>query len=147
MEEPRSAGALGAEFPYKLTTMCYIEVARDGKVAFGRDNGSYQRARSGESRLYAVWPGQWYSHLFAIDDLDEYVRAFGVVHEEKRTGPADHEHQVRWEIHPFEKNPNGSYVTLEIRLDCGCEFAISRRSPSRCTSRRAGTSPPLVLQG
>lgn len=122
MVEPRSAGQLGAEFPYKLPTMCYIEVAHDGRVTFGREGGAYERARSGESRLYAVWPGQWSSHLFAIDDLDEYARAFGIVHGEKRTGLVDHEHQIRWTIDPFEENPNGSYVTLEVRLDCGCEI-------------------------
>lgn len=122
MQKPRSAGAMGAEFPYEMQTMCYIEVAKDGEVTFGRDSGTYQRARSGESRLYAVWPGRWRSDLFTIDDLDEYARAFGIVHDEKRTGLADHRHGVQWSTHPHEPNPNSSYITIELRLDCGCEI-------------------------
>lgn len=122
MQQPRSAGALGSEFPYTSPTVCYIEVTPDGTVTFGRDSGTYERARSGTSRLYAVWPGSWSTHLFAIDDLDEYARALGIVHDEKRTGLADHEHHVRWAVHPFEENPLGTYVTIEVRLDCGCEL-------------------------
>ena len=37
MAKPRSAGAMGAEFPYLLGTMCYIEVAGDGSVSQGAD--------------------------------------------------------------------------------------------------------------
>lgn len=120
MQEPRSAGAMGAEFPYRLQTMCYIEVTNNGTVMFGRDDGTYQRACSGESRLYAVWPGQWSSHLFAIDDLDRYARAFDILHDESRTGLADHEHQVRWSIRPYENKPTGSYVSVDFRFECGC---------------------------
>lgn len=121
MHEARSAGALGADFPYTLATMCYIAVDRDGGVRWGIDADTYERARAGDARLYAVWPGQWSSHLFVIDDLDEYARAFGIVHDPVRTGLADHEHQVRWEVSSYERNPNGSYITIDVWLDCGCE--------------------------
>lgn len=56
--EPRSAAALGREFPYTRKTLCYIEIAKDGAVSHGTDAGTYQRARDGESRLFAVWPGR-----------------------------------------------------------------------------------------
>lgn len=122
MQQPRSAGAMGAEFPYTLPTMCYIEVATDGSVRWGTDAGTYQRAQAGECRLYAVWPGKWSSHLFAIDDLGQYARAVGIVHDETRTGLTDHEHEVRWSISKYEKNPGGSYIGINVRLDCGCEI-------------------------
>lgn len=32
MQEPRSASAVGADFPYTLETMCYFEVSADGSV-------------------------------------------------------------------------------------------------------------------
>jgi hypothetical protein len=120
MPLPRSAGAMGLEFPYKLGTLCYIEVAKDGTVTWGVDEGTYERAVAGESRLFAVWPGEWSSHLFAIDDLDQFAGAFGIVHDEVRTGLADHVHQIRWRVSPYEEKPNGSYIHIDAWLDCGC---------------------------
>ncbi|GAA4993664.1 hypothetical protein GCM10023205_77930 [Yinghuangia aomiensis] len=118
--EPRSAAALGAEFPYAQRTLCYIEIAGDGAVTHGTDAGTYERARSGQSRLFAVWPGEWASHLFVIDDPDEYARAHGLLHDQERTGLTDHRHSVRWELDPSEKKPMGSYITIRGHLDCGC---------------------------
>lgn len=122
MNEPRSARAVGKDFPYMLATMCYIEVEADGTVTWGSDRGSYERALAGKSRLYAVWPGQRSSHLFVIDDLDEYARALGIVHDEERTGLAQHEHDVRWSVSRFEDKPPGAYVDIDLWLDCGCEI-------------------------
>ncbi|WNM29206.1 hypothetical protein RKE30_01690 [Streptomyces sp. Li-HN-5-11] len=85
--EPRSAAAAGKDFPYTLDTTCYIEVHKDGRVTQGAGTDAHQRAVAGASRLFAVWPGQWRSDLFAIDDLDEFARAHGIVHDEERTGP------------------------------------------------------------
>jgi hypothetical protein len=119
MQEPRSAGALGTEFPYALGTMCYIEVSSDASVRWGSDAGTYERALAGDVRLYAVWPGKWSSHLFVIDDLNQYARAFGIIHDETRTGLADHEHRVRWAVSRYEQKPNGAY-SIDVWLDCGC---------------------------
>ncbi|WP_406285010.1 hypothetical protein [Embleya sp. NBC_00896] len=120
--EPRSAAAMGQEFPYTRKTLCYIEISENGTVTHGTDAGTYERARSGKSRLFAVWPGEWASHLFVIDDLDEYARAHGLVHDPERTGLADHEHTARWELDPSEKKPMGSYITIRVHLDCGCSI-------------------------
>jgi len=122
MRPPRSAGELGKEFPYTLKTVCYIEVTNDGTVGWDDSLGAYERARAGASRLYAVWPGEWASHLFAIDDLDEYARAMGIIHDQERTGLAEHQHQVRWSLNPYERNPSGSYVTIDVSLECGCKI-------------------------
>ncbi|MFJ2213161.1 hypothetical protein ACIQVO_26480 [Streptomyces sp. NPDC101062] len=119
--EPRSAAAVGRDFPYTAKTLCYIEVAKDGTVSsHGVDANTYERARRGESRLFAVWPGSWRSDLFVIDDLDECARAHGLLHDQQRTGLADHEHSVRWSLDPSEKKPTGSYITVRVHLDCGC---------------------------
>ncbi|MEV6654070.1 hypothetical protein [Streptomyces sp. NPDC051219] len=60
---------------------------------------------AGDSRLYAVWPGEWSSHLFAIDDLDEYARAHGIKHDAERTGLADHVREVLCAESEHEQNP------------------------------------------
>ncbi len=113
---------MGLEFPYRLTTICYVEIHQNGNVAHGTDAGTYQRALAGESRLFAVWPGQYRSDLFVIDDLDQYARAFGIVHDEERTGLAEHEHRVRWSTSDFEDSPGGTYINIDVWLDCGCEI-------------------------
>lgn len=41
---------------------------------------AWERAVNGESALYAVWPGQWSSDLFAIDDLERFAEEFGFRH-------------------------------------------------------------------
>lgn len=123
MPGPRSASAVGKNFPYTLKTVCYIEVSNDGTVTFNSGGrAAYDRAAAGESRLFAVWPGDYRSDLFAIDDLDEYAKAFGIVPDAERTGLADHEHQVRWELSPYEKKPTGTYIDITVWLDCGCRI-------------------------
>ncbi|MEU6034362.1 hypothetical protein ABZ801_03055 [Actinomadura sp. NPDC047616] len=102
--------------------MCYIEVHKDGRVTHGVDAGTYERALAGESRLFAAWPGNWRSDLFVIDDLDQYARAFGIVHDEERTGLADHEHRVRWATSSYEDKPSGAWISIDVWLDCGCEI-------------------------
>jgi hypothetical protein len=136
MARPRSARALGDEFPYNLKTMCYVEVTPAGQVAFGLDDGTYQRVRDGQSALYAVWPGQWSSDLFVIDDIEEFARARGLVHDERRTGLADHEHEVRWAISPFETKPDGVYVSVDVHLACGCTIEDVRTFAKQMRAQR-----------
>ncbi len=76
-------------------------------------------AVAGASRLFAVWPGNWSSDLFAIDDLDAYVLAVGLIHDQERTGLAEHQHKLRWRPDPHEQKPQGSYVSIEVFFDCG----------------------------
>jgi hypothetical protein len=121
VSEPRSAAAVGAEFPYDSSTMCYIEVGADGTVLQGVDAAAYRRAVVGQSRLYAVWPGKWRSDLFAVDDLDQLARGLGFVYDAQRTGLADHEHQVTWSVSPYATpNPRSPYVGIQVQLLCGC---------------------------
>ncbi|WP_325041453.1 hypothetical protein [Kribbella sp.] len=86
------------------------------------DEGVSGRVRSGASRLYAVWPGKYRSDLFLIDDIDEYERAIGLQPDPERTGLQSHRHDVSWSVSPYETDPAGSYISVEVVLECGCEL-------------------------
>ena len=76
----RSAKESGC-FPYKSKLVCFMEVFPDGTITqISTDRNSRRdalsNARSGKSKIVAVWPGQWRSDLFFIDDLDELFYAW-----------------------------------------------------------------------
>lgn len=60
-------------FPYASKLVCYIEVFPDGRVeqlsGQTEKRKGYADAIQGLSKIVAVWPGQWRSDLFLIDDL------------------------------------------------------------------------------
>ena len=71
-------------FPYDSKLVCYIELTKDGKMEqvqnyVAEKREVYSRVKSGKSKLYAVWPGQWRSDLFEIDDIDAYGKAYKVI--------------------------------------------------------------------
>lgn len=74
----RSAKETGC-FPYGSKLVCYIEVYNSGKVRQLTDKSekyhAFLNAMSGASTLYAVWPGNWRSDLFIIDDLNAFSAA------------------------------------------------------------------------
>lgn len=127
---------MGAEFPYKLGAMCYIEVLANGEVRFGKDHEAYKRALAGQSRLYAAWPGQWRSDLFAIDDLTPYARAFGIMHDAERTGLAEHDHDISWSVNDSEPNPRAAYLSIDLRLNCGCKIRDLRTFAAQMRRQR-----------
>lgn len=74
-------------FPYRMGTMCYFEVYKDGKVCqihhknksdINEVREAYERASKNITTLYAVWPGNWRSDLFIIDDLEAFARSFNL---------------------------------------------------------------------
>ncbi len=76
------------DFPYRMQTVCYFEVYHDGKVCqVPHKNKSdlpnvveaLKRAEKGLTTLYAVWPGNWSSDLFIIDDLEEFASSLGLM--------------------------------------------------------------------
>jgi len=80
----RSAKEAGSSFPYKSKLVCYLEITGDGGVSQMQSNqtgvaNAYNRVVKGESKLYAVWHGQWRSDLFEIDDIDAFAEAFKLV--------------------------------------------------------------------
>lgn len=74
-------------FPYTMKTVCYFEVYNDGTVKqIHHKNKSdidevieaYERARKEITTIYAVWPGNWSSDLFIIDDLNLFAENFEI---------------------------------------------------------------------
>lgn len=74
-------------FPYKLKTMCYVLVDNNGNVRQVEHHrkcdlptvaAACQKVRNGEARLYAAWPGNYTTSLFAIDDIELFARVLGV---------------------------------------------------------------------
>ena len=93
MRQPRSAKA--NPFPYRGSLVCYLSLDAAGSLTqVGHDFSSaaeaYRRAAAGEIRLYAVWPGEYSSDLFEIDDLNAFADAFGVER------PDPHVHDLAW---------------------------------------------------
>lgn len=70
-----------APFPYDYAgRVCYFErMGLQLRQVSRRDEQriAAQRALRGESELFAVWPGQWSSDLFLIDDPAALVAAIG----------------------------------------------------------------------
>lgn len=74
-------------FPYRSKLNCYFEVCKDGKVSqiphINKCDAAYvaqayKRALNGQSKIFAVWPGNYRSDLFEIDDLNAFAAAFGI---------------------------------------------------------------------
>lgn len=108
------------EFPYDSTLICYIEVFPDGKTRQVFCNQTdieqaYNRAKKGESQIYAVWPGRYKSDLFIIDDLNKLADAYGI---EKEDG---HIHDITWKFSSMD-DKKSRYVYVDIEFKCGCEF-------------------------
>ena len=63
-------------FPYGSNRICYIELFATGEIkqlaTYHDKIEGYVHAQSGISKLFAVWPGQWRSDLFIIDDLEAF---------------------------------------------------------------------------
>ena len=123
-------------FPYRDRTVCFIEVDRVGEVSSPPEDGVSARVRAGESRLYAVWPGKYRSDLFLVDDIDEYERAIGLQPDPARTGLQAHRHDVTWSISPYERNPDGAYISVEVQLTCGCEVRDLRTFAAHMREQR-----------
>lgn len=72
----RSAKESGC-FPYRSKLVCYMELSNDGSIkqlsTKNEKLEAYLNSKAGISKILAVWPGQWRSDLFIIDDLDSFA--------------------------------------------------------------------------
>lgn len=107
-------------FPYDAKTTCIISVDGKGNVKQVSHNraeatAAYKSALAGDCKLYAVWPGQYRSDLFVVDDLNAFADAFGIQR------PDDHVHAVEWELDPFDDGVSRS-AWVSVRLCCGCSI-------------------------
>jgi len=71
----RSAKDAGC-FPYGSKLVCFMELQPNGTltqlVTKQQKVDAYFNADVGKSQIVAVWPGQWRSDLFIIDDLEAF---------------------------------------------------------------------------
>ena len=70
-------------FLYGSKLVCYFVVYPDGKAEQIQNNKTtaksvYEHVVAKDYVLYAVWPGQWRSDLFIIDDIELYANALGI---------------------------------------------------------------------
>lgn len=69
-------------FPYKSDLVCFMEVEPDGGImqlhTKAEKRNACMKAMDGWCRIYAVWPGQWRSDLFLVDDLAAFGEAYGL---------------------------------------------------------------------
>ena len=107
-------------FPYGAKTTCYILVGKDGAVKQMNHNtaemtAAYHSALSGEYRIYAVWPGNYRSDLFVVDDLNAFADAFGI------RRPDTHVHDIQWHLDEFDDGVSRS-AHVAVRFCCGCSL-------------------------
>lgn len=70
-----------SNFPYGSKQVCYILVENDGAVKQLSLNKSEKQAafaaaelvKENRAKIYAVWPGNWRSDLFIIDDINKFT--------------------------------------------------------------------------
>lgn len=71
------------EFPWKDRGVCYVFVSQTldvfhvGSTKDISPLNAYELAKDGKGKIVAVWPGQYRSDAFLVDDLEAYALAFG----------------------------------------------------------------------
>lgn len=107
-------------FPYDTKQVCYILVDRSGAVSQVRHSqnelkATYMAASEGTASLYAVWPGQWSSDLFVIDDLNAFADAVGIPREDP------HVHEIEWTLSSVDDG-RSLYAWVDCKFRCDCSF-------------------------
>ena len=76
---------VGASVVNALSKWVTVTVYKDGKICQIKHKNksdlpelyeSYKRALNKITTIYAVWPGNWRSDLFIIDDLKKFINSF-----------------------------------------------------------------------
>lgn len=105
------------DFPFLIDGINYYELYNNDLIDLGHDKvlieNAYSRAKNDLSKLYVIWHGIHSTDLFIVDDLYALGQAYGF---EKPT----HIHDIEWKY--YEEDSRGGYVTLNIKLKCGCCF-------------------------
>ncbi len=66
-----------------------------------------------------MWPGNWRSDLFIIDDPNLLADAYGIEYE------GAHSHKIKWEISSIDDGES-AYAYVDITFLCGCELSFSK---------------------
>ncbi|ATW28203.1 hypothetical protein [Candidatus Formimonas warabiya] len=109
-------------FPYSSPIVCYIQVDKCGEVTqisneYSEILAAYKNAVNEQAKIYAVWPGNYRSDLFEIDNLDALADAFQI------HGLADHEHRISWTLSPYDDGKS-LYARVCIVFECGCYLGL-----------------------
>lgn len=77
----RLASSVAIGFPYESKRVCWI-VVEDGVPSQASSQEEKRKAvrlaLAGELKLFAVWPGDWSSDLFELDDLAAAAESLGM---------------------------------------------------------------------
>ena len=81
LDRMKARKASESPFPYTSKHICYFGVDKEGNVYWIGNSKSERHSavpyvKSGEWKLFSVWPGQWRSDLFEIDDISKFVDAY-----------------------------------------------------------------------
>ena len=71
-----------------------------------------ERAKQGESRIYALHSNEYHSiAIYEVDDYDAVLKAFGLA-------ASDHRHHIVWKYSSYETGDK--IARVEINFKCGC---------------------------
>lgn len=106
-----------SDIPYLAESIRYYEARGNELHELNQDETllreAYMRVKSGESRLYFTWHGQYKTDMFEVDDPLPLGLAYGFE-------ASDHTHDITWNIR--DVNERGSYFTVDVEFKCGCTF-------------------------
>lgn len=108
-------------FPYDSKTTCYILVRKNNEVeqvnhSISNLTEAYNSVLNGDAKLFAVWPGQYRSDLFVVDDLNAFADAVGIPRK------ADHIHKIKYKLSKYDDGKSRSAL-VTCSLECGCSFS------------------------
>ena len=109
-----------AGFPYYEKNICYIELFTNGEIhQVGCNKNEIEvacrNAREDRSKIYAVWPGNYRSDLFVIDDINALSDAYGLSREK------DHIHQIEYRISEYDDGQS-RYASVDLEFMCDCKL-------------------------
>lgn len=89
-------------FPYEAKTVCYILVTTEHEILQVHHNQkelqeAYNAVQDKNASLYAVWPGNWRSDLFVIDDIEMFADALGL----DKKNETEHIHDIEWKFSEY----------------------------------------------
>lgn len=105
------------DIPYLFESIRYYEAYNNELRELNQDrtllSEAYARAKSGASKIYFTWHGQYRTDMFEVDDLPSFGLAYGFEQ-------SDHTHDIEWHVRDI--NERGAYVTVDVEFKCGCTF-------------------------
>jgi hypothetical protein len=103
-------------FPYGADTVPYILI-KGGKITWANSPaGKLALLKERGGKILAVWPGQWSSDVFEIDDRIRARAALGDESALKAMSACKHKFKVL-----SERQDSSQTRSVEVELTCGCE--------------------------